>query len=442
MPQLSSGDVWSCLERSRSRGRGEQDGEAEGREMLDEMISRESEEETERVQRWMRLHWRNWPKWSKCLFPLAVAWLVLLQESPLHPSISLTEAGTRLLLAGLLCGALCLCFLAPKFFLCYKAKVKQVPLQNAEVEVRKVAGNQQTCVPAQQDAGHLAAKVNVLADGLVVSILHEPLPDSSEPHIRDLLTRLEAVSRALQKGASNGDENEKCALQDRVNHIISYLLDRVKCLRSLLQVQRESEVSVCEVQSGLQKRWALLEKLHTRVTLRPDSKPEVNEPNAVLTDTENLLTEIGQFKSKVQECRTKLETSIQLLQALRSSHQGLSETVNTSVDSTWTKPLLQSDTDLFSEIHEDFTSLEQQTSNFVIHLRGLNAPEVKTCLSLFSQASPRLSLPAVPVYIAASDPSPSSHSDSEDDSEVPQKSQSKLSPFQLLCGIRRRRSSP
>lgn len=43
----------------------------------------------------------------------------------------------------------------------------------------------------QQDAVHLESQVNVLADGLAVSLLHEPLPDPSEPHIRGLLTRLE-----------------------------------------------------------------------------------------------------------------------------------------------------------------------------------------------------------------------------------------------------------
>lgn len=61
---------------------------------------------------------------------------------------------------------------------------------------------------------------------------------------------------------------------------------RVSGLLSLLQVQRECEVSVCVVQSRLQKRWALLEELHTRVTLRPDSTQEAHDPHAVLTDTE------------------------------------------------------------------------------------------------------------------------------------------------------------
>lgn len=65
-----------------------------------------------------------------------------------------------------------------------------------------------------------------------------------------------------------------------------FLSLRLSALRSLLQVQRESESSVCDVQTGLQKHWALLENLHTRVTLRPDSKQEVNDLHIVLTDTE------------------------------------------------------------------------------------------------------------------------------------------------------------
>ncbi|XP_057203257.1 uncharacterized protein si:ch211-151h10.2 isoform X2 [Triplophysa rosa] len=440
MPQLSSGDVWSCLERSWTQGRGKQDGKAEEREMLDEMNVRETvKEKTDRVQRWMIMHWQNWAKWTRCLFPIAVVLLVFLEESPLHPSVCLTEAGARLLLAALLCAVIYLCFLAFQFLRSYKVELKQVLQHKGDVIEKKVEGNQHTSITAQQDAGHLVTKVNVLADGLVVCLLHEPLPDASESHIRDLLIRLEVLSRTLQKASSN-DEEQECPLKDRVNHINSYLQDRVRALRSLLQVQRESESSVCEVQTGLQKHWALLENLHTRVTLRPDSKQEVNDLHAVLTDTENLFTEIGQFKSKVQQCRMQLETSIQLLQGLRSSQQGLSETVSTTVDSAWTKHLLQSNTDLFSEIHEDFASLEQQTSNFVIHLRGLNASEEKTGLAQ-PQASHRLSLPAVPVYTAASDPE-QTHSDPETDSECTQKPHSKLSPFHLLCGVKRRRSSP
>lgn len=71
----------------------------------------------------VRLHWRNWPRWSPCL---ALMCLVLLEESPLHPSVGLTEAVGRLLL--LVCAAMALCALAFQFLLCDDQKVKQVCL--------------------------------------------------------------------------------------------------------------------------------------------------------------------------------------------------------------------------------------------------------------------------------------------------------------------------
>ncbi|XP_052437780.1 uncharacterized protein si:ch211-151h10.2 isoform X1 [Carassius gibelio] len=437
MPQLSVGNVWSCWERSRTRSRGEGDGAVEDKQM----ISRELEERAGQEWTRMRLHWRNWPRWSPFL---ALMCLVLLEESPLHPSVSLPEAAGRLLLAGLLCAALALCAPAFQFLLRYEQKVKQHLPCNGEVIVRQTAENQQSSIHPQQDAGHLETQVSALADGLAVSLLHEPLPDPSEPHIRGLLNRLEAVSRTLhRKSCEEGpEEKEKCALQDRVNSISSYLRDRVSGLRSLLQVQRECDVSVCAVQSGLHKRWALLEELHTRVTLRPDSTQEALDPHAVLTDTESLFSELSQFKIKVQQCRTQLEANINLLQTLRSSHQRLKETFSATIDSVWTKELLQSNTDLFSEILEDFMSLEQQTSNFVIHLRGLKASEEEKTKFCVNQS--RLSLPAVPVYVAAPEAS-QLNSDPESDPESPeasQKTRSRTSAFHMLCGSRRRKSSP
>ncbi|XP_052437781.1 uncharacterized protein si:ch211-151h10.2 isoform X2 [Carassius gibelio] len=404
MPQLSVGNVWSCWERSRTRSRGEGDGAVEDKQM----ISRELEERAGQEWTRMRLHWRNWPRWSPFL---ALMCLVLLEESPLHPSVSLPEAAGRLLLAGLLCAALALCAPAFQFLLRYEQKVKQHLPCNGEVIVRQTAENQQSSIHPQQDAGHLETQ---------------------------------AVSRTLhRKSCEEGpEEKEKCALQDRVNSISSYLRDRVSGLRSLLQVQRECDVSVCAVQSGLHKRWALLEELHTRVTLRPDSTQEALDPHAVLTDTESLFSELSQFKIKVQQCRTQLEANINLLQTLRSSHQRLKETFSATIDSVWTKELLQSNTDLFSEILEDFMSLEQQTSNFVIHLRGLKASEEEKTKFCVNQS--RLSLPAVPVYVAAPEAS-QLNSDPESDPESPeasQKTRSRTSAFHMLCGSRRRKSSP
>lgn len=100
----------------------------------------------------------------------------------------------------------------------------------------------------------------------------------------------------------------------------------------------------------------------------------------------------------------------------------------------------------FSEIQEDFMSLEQQTSNFVIHLRGLNASEEKESrLSQDYQAQTSLSstLPVVPVYVSAPEAA-QSHSDPDTDPESPgasQKTHSKMSPFHKLCGMKKRKSS-
>ncbi|XP_056334490.1 uncharacterized protein si:ch211-151h10.2 [Danio aesculapii] len=434
MPQLSAGHVWSCLQKSRA-------GQHEWVEDK-QMISREVEQNQTGQWRHMSLHWNNWPRWSHCLVPIAVMWMVVQEESPLHPSVSLTEAAARLLLAGLLCTVTALCALALRFLLQHGQSLKLHLPYNGDIIVKKAAGNLQASKKAQ-DAGDLESQLSVVADGLAVSLLYEPLPDSSEPHIRALVTRLEAVSRAVQRRIYNEEEKEKCVLQDRVHQIRSYLLDRVSSLRSLLQVQRECDASVCDVQRSLQKRWALLEDLHSRVTLRPDSTQDEHEPHAVLTDTERLFTELGQFKSRVQQCRTQLENSINLLQTLRSSHQHLNEIVGTTIETTWTKDLLQTNSDLFSEIQEDFMSLEQQTSNFVIHLRGLNVPEEEKTRISEADRTQAASPPAVPVYVAVPEAA-QPHSGPESDPESPEASQKRYSrsPFHMLCGRKRSTSTP
>ncbi|NP_001038605.1 uncharacterized protein LOC567699 [Danio rerio] len=435
MPQLSVGHVWSCWQKSRA---------GQHVQVVDkQMISRGVEQTPTGQWRPMSLRWSNWPRWSHGLVPIAVVWMVIQEESPLHPSVSLTEAAARLLLAALLCAVAALCALALRFLLQHGQSLKLHLPYNGDIIVEKIAGNLQGSINAQ-DAGDLDSQLSVVADALAVSLLYEPLPDSSEPHIRALVTRLEAVSRALQRRVYNEEEKGKCVLQDRVHQIRSYLLDRVSSLRSLLQVQRECDANVCDVQRSLQKHWALLEDLHSRVTLRPDSTQDDHEPHAVLNDTERLFTELSQFKSRVQQCRTQLENSINLLQALRSSHQHLNEIVGTAIETTWSKDLLQTNSDLFSEIQEDFMSLEQQTSNFVIHLRGLNVPEEEKTIISEADQTQTASPPAVPVYIAVPEAA-QPHSDPESDQESPEASQkrhSRMSPFHMLCGRKRRTSTP
>lgn len=50
-----------------------------------------------------------------CLIPVAVLWLVVQEEAPLHPSLDMTEVRGRLLLAGGLCLAVGLVLLALRF---------------------------------------------------------------------------------------------------------------------------------------------------------------------------------------------------------------------------------------------------------------------------------------------------------------------------------------
>ncbi|TRY94914.1 hypothetical protein DNTS_023647 [Danionella cerebrum] len=414
MPQLSPGYLWSCWKRSTSQELG---GEDEGLEEKEEVIEGEGDKKLKK--KWMEE-----------------------EESPLHPAVDPAEAVVRLLLAGLMGSILALCALAIRFLLKYQ-QCETALLRDVSAGKPLASNGQAVC--------DLEKQLHVLADGLIVSLLHEPLPEPSEAHIRSLINRLQTVSWTLQKGSCEevNKETENSAVHERLNEIHSYLLDRVNTLHSLIRVQRVCDESVCALQSSLHKRWALLEALHTRVTLRPAGSEDVQEPDTVLSQTQCLLDELGELRTQVQHCRTQLDTSINHLQTLRNSHQHLKDAMGgCAADSSWSKELLQSNTDLFSEIQEDFMSLEQQTSNFVIHLRGLSTPEEKKrrfpteddALKTHTLAS----LPSVPVYTAVLE-SAQTFSDSESEPESlddlgSEKRPPRSSPFHKLCGIKRRRT--
>ncbi|XP_036417565.1 uncharacterized protein si:ch211-151h10.2 [Colossoma macropomum] len=395
------------------------------------------------------------PSGLQCLAQVAALWLVVQEEAPLHPSVSLLESGYRLLLAGLLWAGLGLCVSLLQFLYHYRKTHKQESREvsqnseNSEVAVRGPEQVQQAC---QQDAGHLVAMVSALLDGMVVSLLHEPLSNSSLSQIRGLLTRLEAVSQAVCKGSLHkgqqlqaSDEEgkvseEESSLKDKFKHICTYLQDRVSVLCSLLQVQDHYGVCVADVQEGLQVHWELLENLHTRVTLKPEKCQSLEDPHTVLLDTESLYTQLGLFRSRVHECQTHLNTSTQLLQELESSQQVLADTVGVTLEATWTKDFLQCNTQQFEKVHEDFMSLEQQTLTFVTHLRGLRVSEEGSKVSLsdleHSQSAPSSPVSAVPVYsVALATENPIL----DPDPEPPPKSSSKLSAMNCLCGVRRRK---
>ncbi|KAL6479182.1 hypothetical protein MHYP_G00126150 [Metynnis hypsauchen] len=412
------------------------------------------QERTERVPRlsWKSLRLKHWPSCLQCLTQVAVLWLVFQEEAPLHPSVSLLESGYRLLMAGLLWVGLGLCVSLLQFLYHYRETHKQESRevsQNSESSEVAVRGAELIHEACQQ---HLVAMVSALLDGMVVSLLHEPLSNSSLPQIRGLLTRLETVSQAVSKGSFHkgqqlqaSDEegkvsDEESSLKERIKHICTYLQDRVSVLRSLLQVQDNYGACVADIQQGLQVHWELLENLHTRVTLKPEKCQGLEDPHTVLLDTESLRTQLGLFRSKLHECQTHLNTSTQMLQELESSQQVLADTVGETLEDTWTNDFLQCNTQQFEKVHEDFMSLEQQTLTFVTHLRGLRVCEEESKVSLpvleHSQSAPSSPVSAVPVYsvaLTAGNPI------LDPDPDPPPKSSSKLSAMNCLRGVRRRK---
>ncbi|XP_072550843.1 uncharacterized protein [Salminus brasiliensis] len=442
MPQLTTAEAGG----RKGGGKGEKR-QTEGRE--EDGVSDREKDQEQRLS-WKKLHWRHWPRWLPCLAQAAALWLVVQEESLLHPSVSLPEAGGKLLLAGLLWIFFGLCVFLIQHLYHRRQTHKQGTGGASQVSDEAVTEAKLDLQACQPDAGHLVAVVSSMLDGFVVSILQEPLSgDSSLSQIHSLLTRLEAVSQAVNKGnlpevrpLQTGEEEgqvseEESSLKDRVKHICTYLQDRVSALHSLLQVQDQYGGCVAEVQQGLQERWELLENLHTRVTLQPEKCQGPEDPHTVLSDTENLHTQLDLFRNRVNECQTHLSTSTHLLQELESRQKVLAETVGHKLESTWTKDFLQSNTQQFIKVHEGFMSLEQQTLNFVTHLRGLRvSEEERRCDLGHVPSTASSSASAVPVYSAIQ---PTESPAPDPDPEPPPKSGSKLSAMNCLCGVRRRR---
>ncbi|XP_066541637.1 uncharacterized protein si:ch211-151h10.2 [Hoplias malabaricus] len=402
---------------------------------------------TEGEQRWsiMDLHWKCLPSWHHCMAHVTALWMVVQEEAPLHPSVSLLEAVDRLRLAAQLWTGLYLCVSLLCFICNYSETHKQ---ENGVVAVKLTEQVQQAC---QQDAG-LVPVVIALMDGLVVSLLQEPLSESSLPQLKGLLLRLEAVSEKVNKNdlplglllpVSNGEDRryeKDSSLKDRFKHICTYLQDRVSSLRSLLQIQHQYELCLAELQLGLQESWKLLENLHTRVTLQPEKCQGYEDPHTVLSDTESMYTQIGVFRNRVHECQTHLNSSTQLFQELESRQQVLAEAVNLTLESTWIKGFLQCNTQQFDAVHENLVSLEQQILTFVTHLRDLRASEEERNISSTDlehvQSNPSSPISEVAVNSAALlsespvlDPDP----------EPPPRSSSRLSAMNCLCGVKRKK---
>ncbi|TSR87288.1 hypothetical protein Baya_11911 [Bagarius yarrelli] len=400
--------------------------------------------------------WKNVPHWGqcpgaiRCLVPvLAALWLVIPEEN--FPYF-LKDEGWWLLTGMLFTGLLLYLGSLLKFLYQYcKQYKRRKDCEKSEIFGDRTGQPHQAC--SEQDAGPLLFMVRALLDGLVVSLLQEPVSDPRVSQIQGLISKLETISQFTAVAANNNvsieeqglqtNNNEdkvlKTKLEDRVKNICTYLQKRASDLHCLLQTQDQYGVCIASVQQELLEYWELLEDLHTKVTLQPEMGQEVEVPHTVLTDTESLYTKLGLFQSRIHECQGHLSTSTHLLEELEVKQQDLAQTMALTVESAWTKDLLQCNTQQFEKVSKDFTSLSQQTLTFVMHLKDLSVSKEKNGIKTSDVKhvhSSSLPLSAVPVYsiVPATEKTPS-----DPDLDSTNKPSSKFSVLSLLCGLRQRR---
>ncbi|KAK1785290.1 hypothetical protein P4O66_018687 [Electrophorus voltai] len=417
------------------------------------------------------MHWRCWPGWLRCLAPLAAAWSVVQLEAPLHPSVGLMEAMWRLCLAGVLWTGLGLVAALARLLLRHAARPqREMVSQNVEESMRKTGQSQQECLISEHKAGRLVAVASALLDGLVVSVLQEPLSEPSLSQLRGLLVRLEAVSQAVSEGGlpdwpplkvSEKEQEEEARMSEeqsllvaRARHICTYLQDRVRALSSFLQVQAKYCACVADIQQGLQEHWEQLETLHSKVTLQPQAAGDPSDPGdprTVLTCTQFGLshscvvdqsngyrageTPASDFHLVNGYVPAGIPALCCLLYELKEEQERLAGSVGLTLGPVWIKDFLQCNTEQFEKVYKDFTCLEQQMQTFVLHLRGLQASAQERDMSTDARhlnVAPPTALCSAPTYRAAG-PGPFT------DPEPLPRTRSAVSAMDCLCGFRRRR---
>ncbi|KAL2095704.1 hypothetical protein ACEWY4_007852 [Coilia grayii] len=330
------------------------------------------------------------PVWCG-LIPVAALWLLLQEEAPLYLSLGLPEVGARLLLASALCLGAGLGVLAVWVRNhSRKPQVEEPQVQEKNFSLvhnqRVMAGNSPRTTQTRPRGGaaeHAVPVVQALTDCLVLSLLHEPQHTSATFSVLPLISRLQALSKALQKADipwaplsqenHRKEENNMDVVTDRIKDINMYIEERAEALQCLQRLQAEFEGSVREAEAQLQEHWRRLEELHVRVTLSPTHAHSLlPDSSLVLKDTQCLVSDLEQSKSSVHQCQTYLAANSKILKELEHSWLELSRTLNSELlYSSWTADLLQANTDKFNDVLQSLTSLEQQTSTFETHLQGL-----------------------------------------------------------------------
>ncbi|XP_019943754.2 uncharacterized protein [Paralichthys olivaceus] len=333
--------------------------------------------------------------------PVGVVWLVCQLETLPHTTLSLADVCWRLLLVCFLWVVLGGCVQALRCCLQPGRNQGEPPEGKQQEEVTENRNIQYSWASQSQSPGLHVPLALALANSLLLCVLQEPLPDPSVPHIQALLSRLEPVSLAVEE-ADPGSEvtldevDGGSTLNHKVKLFCTYLQQRMRSLRTLVQVQGDFEASVKDMLEGLDGLWAQLEELHTGVTLTKEGGRGQGDVALARTDTENLFAVLSHYRNRLQCCQTHLNDGTQLLQELTWSHTHISHSVSSSSESVWPELLLQSNIEQFDKVQESFFSLEQQISTFQAHLEGLRMGDQEGHARLLASANGTDSCPASP----------------------------------------------
>ncbi|KAJ7990147.1 hypothetical protein DPEC_G00297310 [Dallia pectoralis] len=338
--------------------------------------------------------------WSS-VAAICVMWCVSQKEAPLYPSLTPHQVWFRLLLASLLSLGMGVCLLTLRSC---RLKHTRGALHPKFVDVvhevpRGCTGQCPSSAIETGTAVWPGPVVRVLTDSLLLCVLKETQVDPTPRHIQSLIDRLQTLSEVLQR-TDVQLEVESCwegvdsqwrrrhppiqqtdydpSLTPRVKHIINYLQKRIERLCVLQEVQNQFKERIRETRGGLEWLWCLLEELHIRVTItKPLGNNYHREVYTVHRHIQCVCTNLAVYRSRLERCQTLLIDSAVIIQALSRAHLAFRRSVNAShsVDSVWTELLLQSNMEQFDDIQGMFLSLEQQTTNFQIHLEGLTPTE-------------------------------------------------------------------
>ncbi|CAB1452849.1 unnamed protein product [Pleuronectes platessa] len=301
--------------------------------------------------------------------PVGVVWLVCQVEAQ-------ADVCWRLLLLGFLWTVLGGCVQALRWRL-QPGHDQGEPAQREQPEEVTENRNIQCswASPSRSPGLHVPLAL-ALVNSLLLCVLQEPLPDPSVPHIQALLSRLQSVSLALEEADPGSDVtldevDGGSTLKHTVKLLCTYLQQRMRSLRTLVQVQGDFEAGVKYMLEGLDGLWAQLEELHTGVTLTKEGGEDQGDVALARTRTENLFSVLSHYRSRLQSCQTHLRDGTRQLQELMWSHTHISHKVSSSSESLWPELLLQANIEQFDKVQESFFSLDQQTSTFTAHLEGL-----------------------------------------------------------------------